>query len=493
VVGSTVNVVTVPRNASGKPLGAGRTVLIGTNGGTATTSPSAVTFSAADSSYRATLTGVTAGTTVVYGGIGTTPFGQSASLRVVSLPVVVPPVDTTPPPPPVSGVGKPQILNTAVGVCAAGNSCLFSGVRDVRLIGTAGTSFLANVRGIVGAYCAGFGFPNGYSIGTLLRCEYGPIKTVALTNPMPGMHGFQSTFLVPLGDTGSSVPQTQFTSFNGNPVQDGLGATRMKCELFRYAFDDPIVFPGQPGKAHLHAFFGNTHWPLSELTPQNIRTVSGGSTCQGGSLNRSAYWAPALIDTLTQEVIEAEFGQFYYKSGYGVDIRTTQTIPSGLVMIAGDKNGTGAKPSLAGSWACGQAFESHVIPTCAPGREYLEMAVSFPSCWNGRDLDSPDHISHMAYTSQTGPNTWSCPPGFRLIPKIDLLFQYYIRPGTDPRRWALVSDTDRQNGRGASAHADYMLGWDPATMLTLVTRCLNTGLDCGVGSIGNNIQLINRP
>ena len=34
-----------------------------------------------------------------------------------------------------------------------------------------------------------------------------------------------------------------------------------------------------------------------------------------------------------------------------------------------------------------------------------------------------------------------------------------------------------------------MIGWDIATMHTLVTQCLNKGLDCGVGSIGSGIQL----
>lgn len=406
-----------------------------------------------------------------------------------------PPVDTQPPPPPPppTGTGKPQVLDQSWGVCAAGNSCLFSGVRDVRLIGSSGTSFLANVRGVVGAYCAGFGFPNGYNLGTLLRCEYSPVKTVTMVNPMPGHNGFGATFQVPLGDVGSTAALSEFTSFNGNPVQDGLGATRMKCELNRFAFDDPIVYPGQPGRAHLHMLYGNTYAPFSSLTPQNIRSGAVASTCQGGTLNASAYWVPALYDSLTHEVILPRFGQFYYKSGYGVDIRATQTIPAGLVIIAGNQQGTPANPSTAGSWACGQAFESRTIPACTPGRPYLEMAVSFPSCWNGRDLDSPNHASHMAYPIFNGVGS-TCPTTHPvLIPKIDLLFDFDLTPTSHPERWRLVSDNYVGGPGGASAHGDYMLGWHPATMLTLVTRCLNMGLDCGVGSVGSNTQLLFRP
>ena len=405
-----------------------------------------------------------------------------------------PPVDTQPTPPPV-GTGKPQQLDQSWGVCAMGNSCLFSGVRDVRLVGSAGSSTVANVRGVIGIGCAGYAFPNGYNLGALQRCEFSPLKTVEMTNPMPGHNGFQSTFRVPMGDVGTTAALSSFTSFNGNPVQDGLGATRMKCELNRFVFEDPIVYPNQPGRAHLHMVFGNTYTPFSGLTGQNIRAPGAASTCQGGTLNASAYWVPALYDTLTQEVILPRFGQFYYKSGYGVDIRATQAIPNGLVIIAGNQNGTPANPSTAGSWACGQAYESHVIPPCSAGRPYLEMAVSFPSCWNGRDLDSPDHASHMAYPLFNGATQRStCPTTHPvLIPKIDLLFDFDLTPASRPDRWRLVSDNYVGGPGGASAHADYMIGWDPETMKTLVTQCLNRGLDCGVGSIGSSTQLGFRP
>jgi hypothetical protein len=36
------------------------------------------------------------------------------------------------------------------------------------------------------------------------------------------------------------------------------------------------------------------------------------------------------------------------------------------------------------------------IPTC-PGSSYLSAKITFPGCWDGKNLDSPDHRSHMAY------------------------------------------------------------------------------------------------
>ncbi len=35
------------------------------------------------------------------------------------------------------------------------------------------------------------------------------------------------------------------------------GAIRVSCHANHFNFDDPIVYPGQSGKAHLHMFFGN--------------------------------------------------------------------------------------------------------------------------------------------------------------------------------------------------------------------------------------------
>jgi len=50
--------------------------------------------------------------------------------------------------------------------------------------------------------------------------------------------------------------------------------------------------------------------------------------------------------------------------------------------------------------------ETNGFPTknCPNG---LRTQVFFPSCWDGKNLDSPDHKSHMAYPS--GVNSGSCP------------------------------------------------------------------------------------
>ena len=60
---------------------------------------------------------------------------------------------------------------------------------------------------------------------------------------------------IPTGAAGASDERLMATNQQPGP-SDGTGAFRTVCDFSHMAFDDPIVFPGQPGKSHLHAFFG---------------------------------------------------------------------------------------------------------------------------------------------------------------------------------------------------------------------------------------------
>ena len=103
--------------------------------------------------------------------------------------------------------------------------------------------------------------------------------------------------------------------------------------------------------------------------------------------------------------------QVYYKTGYsGVKPATVKPFPAGLKIVAGRLTRTRPMPGpdyvprdhlgvRQRQWG---RFDH--IPTqrgrrcCAPGT-WLVMSVEFPQCWDGVNLDSPDHKSHMAYPS----------------------------------------------------------------------------------------------
>lgn len=66
---------------------------------------------------------------------------------------------------------------------------------------------------------------------------------------------------------------------------DVVGAFRTECTLSHTSKNEPIVYPDHKDAAHLHHFFGNT---AVDENFSNAETT-GNSTCQGGTLNRTAY------------------------------------------------------------------------------------------------------------------------------------------------------------------------------------------------------------
>jgi hypothetical protein len=95
---------------------------------------------------------------------------------------------------------------------------------------------------------------------------------------------------------------------------DPLGAFRFDCGAGPLKYDDPIVFPGQPGKSHLHQFYGNVTVD-GNSTFESLRTKGDGTcggTNKGQTLNRSAYWVPAMFDG-KGNVVHPDIIGVYYK------------------------------------------------------------------------------------------------------------------------------------------------------------------------------------
>src|SRR4051812_14668140 len=90
---------------------------------------------------------------------------------------------------------------------------------------------------------------------------------------------------------------------------DPEGAFRFICAPGQVLADDPIMFPGQPGRSHLHQFYGNT--AANAYSGYESLRTTGQSTCQS-PLNRSAYWMPALLDG-KGNVVRPDYVAIYYK------------------------------------------------------------------------------------------------------------------------------------------------------------------------------------
>lgn len=112
-----------------------------------------------------------------------------------------------------------------------------------------------------------------------------------------------------------------------------------------------------------------------------------------------------------------------------------------------------------------------------PNKTYLDehctdgvrFEMMFPSCWNGKDVDSDDHASHVAYPSLVMDGT--CPEGFEKR-VVSLFFEtiwntyafkdydgYFVLANSDPT--------------GYGYHGDFMHGWDQGTLEAAVKKCTN--------------------
>lgn len=290
------------------------------------------------------------------------------------------------------------------------------------------------------------------------------------------------------GSAGSAFDRLQYTS-EVAPLSD-IGQFRIPCGYSHMSFDDPIVYPGRPGAAHLHTFFGNTGTNASS-TEQSIRET-GSSTCSGGTVNRSAYWVPSMIDTSTGKPIVPAFAVFYYKQGYTLTPSSViQPLPVGLRMIAGDPTSS-APGSVGPRFKCiGGPNDSNdqygsAIPNCDVGA-LLYQEIFFPQCWDGRNLDAPDHKSHMSYVTQLASGGYACPATHPVpLPQISFNIAYAVQTKDAPRAWRLASDTyDTSLPGGYSSHGDWFNGWKKEVSDVWNAACVQASRDCHAHLLGD--------
>jgi hypothetical protein len=283
---------------------------------------------------------------------------------------------------------------------------------------------------------------------------------------------------IPAPAAGFSTARINSTS-NPSRSSDGSGNFRTVCDFSHMAFDDPIVYPGQPGRSHLHTFFGNTGTNGNSTVASIANT--GNSTCRGGILNRSSYWVPSVIDTRTGTPIRPTTSNFYYKNG-AINPALIQPVPLGLRMIAGDAKMD--RPGGMHIMNCNgnyDQFEGNAIPACPTGAEVWQ-AIDFPQCWDGVNLDSPDHKSHMAFPVRN-----ACPASHPVaLPAISFIIIYPVTASDAPSRWRLSSDNYSTSLPGGySFHADWFNGWRPDIKDQFTRNCINPSADCGSHMLGN--------
>ena len=325
-----------------------------------------------------------------------------------------------------------------------------------------------------------------------------PVVTLSGLPAISSNFDFNTTLLVTGKIPGSASPDT-------------VGAFRFICGAGQLSNDDPILFPGQPGKSHLHQFYGNVA-ANANSTYASLR-AAGDSTCNwtgnGTAANRSAYWMPAMLDG-KGNVVRPDYVSIYYKQRPATDPIVSNPhapkfrgkavqLPNGLKFIFG-WDPTGKNIARTGSaWFNCQgptaksgkyATLTTALANCPAGNQ-VGAIIQAPECWDGKNLDSADHRSHVAYASYGAWGYLKCPSTHRYdIPTFTLGAWYSVEAGDVTSLWELSSDHMAPGQpKGHTFHADFFMAWDPPVHDMWWQNCINKKLNCSAGVLGNGKQL----
>lgn len=268
------------------------------------------------------------------------------------------------------------------------------------------------------------------------------------------------------------------------PAPHAQGNWSVGCPFVKRAPDDPIVLPGQPGRSHMHDFFGN---PSVDAFSTEESLLAATAECTRAA-DRSAYWVPTLargesVDASGQPTgIVPLRSSIYYLAG-GRDPATLRPFPRGLRIVAGAPGSGAARDRTRVGWFCaflgGPAPSTFAAepPLCTPG-QYLFARVIFPDCSDGR-ADSADHMRHMAYSSRPSRGAYRvCPRSHPIaVPAVRLTVSYRYESGLD---------SELSSGGRRSLHADFFASWRGRSVRRLIAACLREDLQCGARPAGSS-------
>ncbi|KAL1856431.1 hypothetical protein Daus18300_010698 [Diaporthe australafricana] len=258
------------------------------------------------------------------------------------------------------------------------------------------------------------------------------------------------------------------------------GKIRFGCSQLAYGVFDPLIFPGQTTAGHLHQFNGGNGLNYT-LDQADVAPESSCTTCTFAE-NFSNYWTATLffkarngtyhqVQQIPNSGFEEGTGGVTVYYAYPDDGRSVTSFPPGFRMLVGNpaaRSSSERAKSGTLTYSCLTSLTSRPIgkssmpaEPCAGG---IMANIRFPQCWNGEDLDSEDHRSHVASASAKVESGGACPDGFPvLLPEIYMEVVWDTTPFNDPSIWPTDGSQpfvwSQGDLTGYGAHADYIFGW----------------------------------
>ncbi|MCF1592116.1 DUF1996 domain-containing protein [Streptomyces muensis] len=260
--------------------------------------------------------------------------------------------------------------------------------------------------------------------------------------------------------------------------------------------DNIIAAPGvSNGAHHFHDYIGNQS---NTAFASDEDLANAKTTCVDQGDKSTYYWPVIRLQNGTQEQdanspgggIEGNAGEIVTPKEVTLTFvgnprgKVTE-MPRLLRIITGDAkafvNGTA---NANASWSC-TGFEDRQLkdkyPLCPQGSDVVRT-FKFQSCWDGQNIDSANHRTHVAFAAADG----SCPSGFEAIPQLVQRIVYDIdapslKDGGRTTPLFAVDSFPENLHKPVTDHGDFINVFDEDLMGEMVD-CINEGRKCGVGA-----------
>ncbi len=256
--------------------------------------------------------------------------------------------------------------------------------------------------------------------------------------------------------------------------------------------DNLIVAPGvDNGAHHTHDYVGNQG---NDAFAGDDDLANAETSCQNQGDRSTYYWPVIRVQDGTEEfdagepgggaegnvgrIVQAERAEIKF---VGNPRSKVVAMPRFLRIITGDaKAFTNGTANANSGWTC-TGFQDRVLtdkyPLCPDGSKVVRT-FDFQSCWDGQNIDSANHRSHVAFAD---PNTGACPQGFQAIPQLTMNLVYDVeRPVIENgqvRQPFAVDGFPEQLHKPITDHDDFINVFDEDLMNRMV-NCINSGRKC---------------
>ncbi|MFD9373405.1 DUF1996 domain-containing protein [Streptomyces sp. NPDC060020] len=277
-------------------------------------------------------------------------------------------------------------------------------------------------------------------------------------------------------------PNVRTPAASGNASKGSFSSQCGRNENGHFNPDNVIVAPGvSNGAHHMHDYVGNK---TTDAFSTNDSLAASGTTCGNG--DQSAYYWPVLRlrdgkaerdakapgggqDANVGTILKPKQVSITFK---GSPVDKVTAMPRFLRIITGDaKAFTNGNANANASWSC-TGFENRQLkdkyPVCPKGSDVVRT-FTFQSCWDGRNVDSANHRTHVAFPDKNG----RCQKGFKAIPQLVMRLTYGVAPGA---RFA-VDSFPEQLHKPVTDHDDFINVMSNGLMNKAVS-CINDGRTC---------------